>query len=207
MKTIRNEASRKMKKPWGHHFAPLLKTLQWLPISLRIKTKVPTMDYSKDQHHLPLNLYSLTSLTSFATLFLFAHSSLATLASLVLPEHGKLVPTIGLLPFPVSGLIFPYIIARFSHLLSSGPFKVYLSRKSSSATVPGSKRQEDQSSFAILWISSSGYWFLCFNFVAVQLLSQSDSLQPHNCSTHGFPVLYYLLEIAQIHVHWVTDAI
>ena len=61
-----------------------------------------------------------------------------------------------------SRLIFPYIFARFSPLLSSGPFKVYLSRKSSGATVPGSKLQEDQSSFATLWISSSGYWFLCF---------------------------------------------
>ena len=28
-----------------------------------------------------------------------------------------------------------------------------------------------------------------------------------NCSTPGFPVLYYLLEFAQIHVHWVSDAI
>ena len=28
-----------------------------------------------------------------------------------------------------------------------------------------------------------------------------------NCSTPGFPVLHYLLELAQIHVHWVNDAI
>ena len=25
--------------------------------------------------------------------------------------------------------------------------------------------------------------------------------------TAGFPVLHYLLEFAQIHVHWVSDAI
>ena len=35
----------------------------------------------------------------------------------------------------------------------------------------------------------------------------SDSLQPHDCSTPGFPVLHYLLELAQIHLHWVSDAI
>ena len=28
-----------------------------------------------------------------------------------------------------------------------------------------------------------------------------------NCSTPGFPVFHYLLEFAQIHVHWVSDAI
>ena len=28
-----------------------------------------------------------------------------------------------------------------------------------------------------------------------------------DCSTPGFPVLYYLLEFAQSHVHWVGDAI
>ena len=28
-----------------------------------------------------------------------------------------------------------------------------------------------------------------------------------NCSTPGFPVLYYLLEFAQIHVHWASYAI
>ena len=27
-----------------------------------------------------------------------------------------------------------------------------------------------------------------------------------DCSTPGFPVLHYLLEFAQIHVHWVSDA-
>jgi len=35
----------------------------------------------------------------------------------------------------------------------------------------------------------------------------SDSLQTHDCSTQGFPVLYYLLELAQTPVHWVSDAI
>ena len=30
---------------------------------------------------------------------------------------------------------------------------------------------------------------------------------PMNCIMPGFPVLHYLLEFAQIHVHWVADAI
>ena len=30
---------------------------------------------------------------------------------------------------------------------------------------------------------------------------------PMDCSTPGFPVIHYLLEFAQIHVHWVSDAI
>ena len=28
-----------------------------------------------------------------------------------------------------------------------------------------------------------------------------------DCSTPGFPVLHYLLELAQTHVHWVSDVI
>ena len=34
----------------------------------------------------------------------------------------------------------------------------------------------------------------------------SDSLWPH-CSMPGFPVLHHLPELAQTHVHWVSDAI
>ena len=30
---------------------------------------------------------------------------------------------------------------------------------------------------------------------------------PMDCSTPGFPVLHYLLEFAQTHVHWVDDVI
>ena len=34
-----------------------------------------------------------------------------------------------------------------------------------------------------------------------------NSLWPHGLSTSGFPVLHYLPEFAQLHVHWVGDAI
>ena len=35
----------------------------------------------------------------------------------------------------------------------------------------------------------------------------SDSLWPHDCRMPGFPVHHQLLEPAQTHVHWVSDAI
>ena len=35
----------------------------------------------------------------------------------------------------------------------------------------------------------------------------SDSFWPHDCSIHGFPVLHYLPEFVQTHVHCVSDAI
>ena len=35
----------------------------------------------------------------------------------------------------------------------------------------------------------------------------SDSLWPMDCSNLGFPVLHYLPEFAQTHVHWISDAI
>ena len=35
----------------------------------------------------------------------------------------------------------------------------------------------------------------------------SNSCNPMDCSTLGFPVLYHLAELAQTHVHWVGGAI
>ena len=35
----------------------------------------------------------------------------------------------------------------------------------------------------------------------------SDSLCPMDCSTPGFPVLHHPPELAQTHVHWISDAI
>ena len=41
--------------------------------------------------------------------------------------------------------------------------------------------------------------------VVVQLLSHVWLCDPMDCSTLGFPVLHYLPELAQTHVHWVSD--
>ena len=40
-----------------------------------------------------------------------------------------------------------------------------------------------------------------------KLLSHVPLCDSMDCSTLGFPVLHYLPEFAQIHVHWISDAI
>ena len=51
---------------------------------------------------------------------------------------------------------------------------------------------------------SSGSHFCCCCSVAKSCLTLCD---PKDCSTPGFLVLYCLLEFAQTHIHWVSDAI
>lgn len=122
MEKIRNEASRKMKKPLSPSLSSLMKTLQWLPISLRVKAKVSTMDskvkcnLTSSSTPLPLWLHLLLSSLS-------DHSSLATLASAVAKEHAKPVLASEPVPFPLSGLIFPYIPARLSPCFLQIPSK------------------------------------------------------------------------------------
>ena len=43
-----------------------------------------------------------------------------------------------------------------------------------------------------------------FSSVALLCLTLCNTMK---CSMTGFPVLHYLPEFAQIHVHWVSDAI
>ena len=47
-------------------------------------------------------------------------------------------------------------------------------------------------------------WILCDCSVTK---SRPTLCDPLNCSTSGFPVLCYLPEFAQTHVHWVSDGI
>ena len=55
------------------------------------------------------------------------------------------------------------------------------------------------------WASSSSFCLLCCCCsVTKSCLTLYD---PMGCSTPGFPVLHYLPEFAQAHVHWVRDAI
>ena len=46
--------------------------------------------------------------------------------------------------------------------------------------------------------------FKSFDFIQPLSLTLCD---PMDCSMPGFPVLYYLPEFAQTHVHWVSDTI
>ena len=50
---------------------------------------------------------------------------------------------------------------------------------------------------------------LTSDFYSVSSVAKScpTLCDPTDCSTLGFPVLHYLLEFAQIHFHWVGDAI
>ena len=45
------------------------------------------------------------------------------------------------------------------------------------------------------------------SFRIVQSLSRVWLCNPMGCSIPGFPVLHYILEFAQTHVHWISDAI
>ena len=60
---------------------------------------------------------------------------------------------------------------------------------------------------------SSNYIFFFYPFPHILLLLLFSCKlcpnlgNPMVCSTPGFPVLHYLPEFAQIHVHWVNDAI
>ena len=49
--------------------------------------------------------------------------------------------------------------------------------------------------------------FVVFLLLLFSYLVVSYSLQPLNCSIPGFPILHYLSEFAQNHVHLVSDAI
>ena len=54
------------------------------------------------------------------------------------------------------------------------------------------------------WIRWSTHEYL----VVAQSLSRVLTLcNPVDCSTPRFPVLYHLLELAQTHVHWISDGI
>ena len=50
-------------------------------------------------------------------------------------------------------------------------------------------------------------WLISAKLLFFNTSVMSDSLWPTDCSTPGFPVLHYLPEFAQTHVHWVEDAI
>ena len=75
-------------------------------------------------------------------------------------------------------------------------------------------RECDASSFILLSQNCFGYlgvlWF-SMNFRTVCSYSVAKSClilcDPMDCSAPGFPLLHYLPEFAQTHVHWVGDAI
>ena len=63
----------------------------------------------------------------------------------------------------------------------------------------------------ILWNKKSSRCRELWNFIDTGLSSVAQSCltlwDPMDCSTPGFPVYHQLPELAQTHVHWVSDAI
>ena len=53
--------------------------------------------------------------------------------------------------------------------------------------------------------------FLRYIYIYIYSFSVTESCltlcDPMNCSMLGFPVLHHLLEFAQTHIHWISDAI
>ena len=50
-----------------------------------------------------------------------------------------------------------------------------------------------------MWPKSCCCWLVVQSFLTL--------CNPMDCSTPGFPDLHHLLELAQTHVHWISDAI
>ena len=71
--------------------------------------------------------------------------------------------------------------------------------------------------YLLPWLDEGGDWdisrklwmYICILFLLVLFSSYSRLTlsNPTDCSTSGFPVLHYLLDIIQTHVHWVSNSI
>ena len=72
--------------------------------------------------------------------------------------------------------------------------------------LPGSGLQNRKLSF--LATRNHRPWHICCYYCCWSVAKSCPThCDPMDCSTPGFPVIHYLLECAQIHVHWVSDAI
>ena len=63
------------------------------------------------------------------------------------------------------------------------------------------------------WVRKSTSWKVVYHMIPLICYCCSVTkscpaiCNPMDCSTPGFPVLHYLLELAQIRVHWIGEAI
>ena len=71
------------------------------------------------------------------------------------------------------------------------------------ATVPSLLSCAPWPYFSLLWYKLC----VCKSNCCSVTKSHPTLCDPMDCSTPGFPVLHYLLGFAQIHVHWVGDAV
>ena len=85
---------------------------------------------------------------------------------------------------PLCGHTMDYVCLLFSHTrLCATPWTAAWQASLAVTTVKDTGH--------ILWLESLSHVWLC---------------NPVGCSTSGFPVLHYFLELTQTHVHWVGDA-
>ena len=93
------------------------------------------------------------------------------------------------------------IIALFSDLVIS---KLWYEYKSPRKFGGGKKKKERKKANRLRpWQTSASLGFCCCSVTKSHLIP-SD---PMSCSVPDFPVLHYIPEFAQTHVHWVSDAI
>ena len=80
-----------------------------------------------------------------------------------------------------------------------------------SGTVEGLAPLFKVSYFFLNWVPHLTLWMLtihhtpCFCWLVAKLCL--ILCNPMDCSMPGIPVLHYILEFAQTHIHWVSDAI
>ena len=107
-------------------------------------------------------------------------------------------------------------ISHVHHLLAGWPWASYITSLSQSLSIKEESNSahltdclEDIMPLNLLTqyqtLSNSKIiaWY-CFHSVSWSCLTLCN---PMDCSTPGFPVLPSLLELAQIHVHWINDTI
>ena len=113
-------------------------------------------------------------------------------------------------PLPGAALFF------FPPLLSSCIFAQHLCKQQhwiwlclllSGTKYGGQVRFNDGGEQFVLWMHWSPRLAHCLSEQFLVTQSCPTLCNPVDCSTPGFPVHHQLLELAQSHVHWVSDAI
>ena len=176
--------------------------------------------------HMALYMFQCCSLEMvFFKCVLESFDALTSSGNAVAPRQGKILNRFCSFPLPLGTRFL--LLAPSSHMVSEAPdsfprtlvanrlFRwwwaagVRALRQLITETLPSTPGFPGGSFFSslLLWrlqILPSGS-LLCLRLVIVQSLSHVRLCDSLGCSTPGIPVLHYLLEFAQIHVHWVSD--
>ena len=103
-----------------------------------------------------------------------------------------------------------HMFYSFVKFIYSGNFQIYTLRK-----CQNSVNNSHGSIIQLQWLSTSGQSFYSYSHSLIPSCVQFSSVpqscptlwDPMDCSTPGLPVHHQLLELAQTHVHWVSDII